>query len=71
MAIEHKLETMYLRCDECFGQLEEVYDEGYVEKYIYKTNWYIKCKECGKKFKGYECSIDNEGNIVNFKLISY
>ena len=67
----HQLELIYLRCNECFGHLDEVYDMEIVNGFRYKFNEYLKCSDCGKTFKGYEYEIDEEGNIINFKLIEY
>ena len=65
-----KLECIYLRCNRCFfGHLEEVYDIESVNGFRYKFNEYLKCGNCGKTFKGYEYELDDEDNIINFKLI--
>ena len=67
----HQLELIYLRCNECFGQLDEIYDMEIVNGFRFKFYEYLKCSNCGKTFKGYEYEIDEACNIINFKLIEY
>ena len=69
MNTEYMLELVYLRCDDCGGHLEEVYNIEFVNGFKYKFNEHLKCDRCGKTFKGYEYEIDDEGNIINFKLL--
>lgn len=71
MDIAHQLELIYLRCNKCFGHLDEVYDLNTVNGFVYKFDEHLKCSECGKIFKGYEYEIDDNDNIINFNLIEY
>ena len=71
MDTRHKLELIYLRCNKCSSQLDELYDMEIVNGFRYKSNNYLKCSDCGKLFKGYEYELNEEGNIINFKLIEY
>ena len=71
MDTRHQLELIYLRCNKCSCQLDELYDIEIVNGFRYKFNNYLKCSDCGKLFKGYEYELNEEGNITNFKLIEY
>lgn len=71
MDMNHQLELIYLRCNKCFGHLDEVYDMEIFNGFRYKFNKHLKCSDCGKIFKSYEYEIDEDGNIINFKLIEY
>ena len=66
-----KLIYVYLRCNEegCCGHLVEIEEWNMYNKLYYVKDQYLKCNICGKTFKGYEYSIDDNGNIIDFKLI--
>lgn len=68
MYTSYQLENIYLKCDECHGCLIEVSDLREERHMVYKFFEYLKCDNCGKTFEGYEYEIDDDGNIINFKL---
>lgn len=68
---EYMLELVYLRCnvEGCDGHLDEIEEWAMTNNLFYSRDQYLKCNKCGKTFKGYEYTIDDNDNIIDFKLI--
>lgn len=69
MSYNKDLHLRLLRCNECGHVLDEIRERENIEGYIIDHFRFFKCSECGKKYYGYEYKINDEGNIIYFRLI--